>query len=184
MKNENNYVKSKENEKKYFTSSNTKKIFGYIVKGEKSKYIWNYSVLMRGLMIVGIISLFVVLVFGELYNYTAYFLLHTAIKLALCIPVAAYSGKLTYEVFEDIRNRGCWTKATVWKYILGEGVFGYGLICFITIGQFLPFNVVYIIAQSLIWAGIGMIIGIWTRVSWKIEKIKSIFVELKEEGIC
>lgn len=167
----------------YNINNSTKKIFSYIVKGEKSKYIWKYAVVMRGLLIVGGISLFVGIVFGELFDYTTYFLMNTAIKIALCIPVAVFSGKLTYEVFEDIRNKGHWTKSTVWKYIIGEGIFGYGLICFLTIGQFIPFNLFYIIAQGIIWSGIGTVIGIWTRVSWKVDKIKSIFLELKKEGI-
>lgn len=183
MKVENNTVKNNSNEKKYFTSSSTKKIFSYIVKGEKSKYIWKYAVPMRGLMIVGGVSLFAGLVFGEIFDYTTYFLFNTAIKVLLCIPVAALSGKLTYEVFEDIRNRGCWTKKTVWKYIIGEGMLGYGIICFLTLGQFIPLNVFYIVVQSILWAGIGMTIGIWMRVSWKIDKIKSILMELKAEGI-
>lgn len=164
-------------------NSSTKKMFSYIVKGEKSKYIWQYSVPLRGLLIVGGASFLTGLVFGDLFNFTSHFLINTAIKIALCIPVAAVSGKLTYEVFEDIRNKGHWTKASVWKYVISEGILGYGFICFLTIGEFIPFNAFNIVAQILIWSGIGMLIGIWTRVSWNVDKIKNILLELKGEGI-
>lgn len=165
------------------TNSSTKKMFRYIVKGEKAKYIWEYSVPLRGLMIVGVASLLIGIIFKELFDHTTYFLLHTAIKIALCIPVAAISGKLSFEAFADIVATGHWTKATVWKYIIGEGIFGYGLICFIVIGQFIPFIPAYIVPQILIWSGLGLIIGIWTRVSWKVGKIKDILLELKAEGV-
>jgi len=158
-------------------------MFSYIVKGEKTKYIWEYSVPLRGLMIVGVSSLLIGIGFRELFDYTAYFLLHTAIKFALCIPVAAISGKLTFEVFADIAATGHWTKATVWKYVVGEGIFGYGLICFIVIGKFIPFIPFYIGLQILIWSGLGLIIGIWTRASWKVGKIKDILLELKADGV-
>lgn len=164
-------------------NKSTKKMFTYVVRGEKAKYIWAYAVPIRGLMVVGGISVFIGLVFGDFFNYPMYSLINTLIRLLLSIPVAAISGKLVFEVFEDITKSGHWTKKTVWKYIIGEGVFGYGLICCIVIGEFLPLNIIVVFIEILIWSGIGLIIGIWTRVSWKIEKIKEILIELKKENI-
>lgn len=184
MRVDNTIKKGKLTEDNYYdTNSTTKKIFSYIVKGEKSKYIWKYAVPMRGLMIVGGISLLIGLIFGDMFDYPSYFWINTAIKVALSIPIAAFSGKLTYEVFEDIRNRGHWTKSMVWKYVIGEGIFGYGWICLLTVGEFISFSPFYIIVQLILWSGIGMIIGIWIRASWKIGKIKNIFLELKRDGV-
>ncbi len=156
------------------------KIIGYVVRGEKQKFILRNGVLVRGVILVVLLSTLLGYVFGEINQDFNKFLLYLGVKVIMGAIIGYFTGLIEWKYYYSIINDD-YDKKAYKKIAILDGVVGWGLLCYIIqienyIGD-LTFTLIMIPVGMLIWIAGGAFFG---YIMWGLFDIKSIRRAAKE----
>ncbi len=125
---------------------------------KKNRHILERGILLRTMLpAVLIMFLFDMVGLGYIGSYTFENLM---IKLPLLLLVGYDIGRLEYEFYSGIKNSAP-RKEIRNKFILCNGVIGWGVFCGILLTTFYPLNILMISIEMLVWVGGGLLFGVF-----------------------
>ena len=151
--------------------------FSYVLKNQKKQFIWKHIVLYKCVIIGGLLILGLGAIFGELFHNIFAFLVNFMIQLILLIVIGFVEGVLSFEVYKEMATAEVWTKKLKWKYILAEGIIGFGLFCGVATQDFYPFKEhtwLLVIINLVVFAISGLGFGVFMQLFWKQDNIRAV----------
>ncbi|MCM1991525.1 hypothetical protein [Oceanirhabdus seepicola] len=138
------------------------KIIGYVVRGEKEKFILKNGVLGRGVVLVTLLSIVLGYVLGEINEDFSRFLIYLGVKVILGVIIGYFIGVNEWKFYYSIINED-YDKKVYKKMAILNGIVGWGLLCFLVqienyIGD-LTFTLIMIPVGIVLWIAGGAFFG-------------------------
>ncbi len=160
------------------------KIFKYVTNEQKFKYIIKELVIYKALIVGSILLFGLGILFGDLFERPYEFLINITIQLILLVAISIFQGLFSFEAFKGLWLQKSWNKSIKMKYIIGEGVIGFGLWCGVIVQDFYPFSdnfwLLFLIA-IVIYSIAGLCFGTAMSLLWNKNDLDNIFEELGTE---
>ena len=161
-----------------------KQMLTYVIKNDRTNLIWHIGVLKRGIFPVILIKCLLGLLFGELRQDPALFLMNSIMAVVLIIPIGILQGYLEFDFYKTILKEVKWNRKLIWQYIIMEGVLGWGMLLAISIEPLYPFEGIKFLMNVAIWGICGIGFGAIMRHLLDLNKLKKVADEVREKLCC
>ncbi|WBW96956.1 hypothetical protein [Oceanirhabdus sp. W0125-5] len=137
----------------------------YVVRGEKEKFIlWN-GVIVRGVVLVAVLSITFGYIYGEINEDLNKFLTYLIVKLIIGVIIGYFTGLIEWKYYYSIINED-YDKKSYKKIAILDGIVGWGLLSFLAQIGSNNDDMISIFVNLICWIGAGIFFGyqMWRRI--------------------